>query len=111
GLKSPVLHAAHEMNEYQQESFINRIVNRFGGDVAGKHFAVWGASFKPGTDDLRNAPALRVMDALLKAGASVAVFDPVSSEPLHARYGDRIEIGKRMYDILEGADALIVCTE
>ena len=72
---------------------------------------MWGASFKPGTDDLRNAPALRVLDALLDAGAEVALFDPVAGPKVHEKYGDRVAVSQKMYDALEDADGLVISTE
>jgi UDPglucose 6-dehydrogenase len=98
-------------NEYQQDRFTRRILNHFGGNLSGRRIGMWGMSFKPGTDDLRNAPALRVAEALLAAGAAISAFDPVSGPGVKARFGDRIEIAKRMYDVAEGADALVICTE
>jgi UDPglucose 6-dehydrogenase len=111
GLPSPIIDGVSRTNEYQQERFTQRILDHFGGSLAGKRIAMWGMSFKPGTDDLRNAPALRVAETLLAAGAKVAAFDPVSGPGVKARFGDRIEIATRMYDATRGADALVICTE
>lgn len=108
---SPIIEGVARTNEYQQDRFTQRIIDHFGGNLSAKKIAIWGLSFKPGTDDLRNAPALRVADALLKAGAKISAFDPVAGPGVKARYGDRIDLAKRMYDATEGADALVVCTE
>jgi UDPglucose 6-dehydrogenase len=111
GLESPVLEGISKTNDYQQERFIKRIIASYNGKLKGKKLAIWGLSFKPGTDDLRCAPALRVIDELLAAGASVTAFDPVAGPGVQARYGDKVEIAKKMYDPISGADGLIICTE
>ncbi len=110
-LPAPIIEGIARTNDYQQDRFTERIVEHFGGKLAGRKIAMWGMSFKPGTDDLRNAPALRVAEALLKAGATIAAFDPVSGPGVSAKYGHRIEMVKRMYDATQGADALVICTE
>ena len=79
--------------------------------MTGKRFAMWGLSFKPGTDDLREAPSLVLIDKLVGAGAVVRGFDPVAMEECRRRIGDRIEYAENMYDALTDADALIVVTE
>lgn len=111
GLPAPIIEGIARTNEYQQTHFVQRILDHFGGKLKGKRIAMWGMSFKPGTDDLRMAPSLRVAEALITAGAHVAAFDPVSGPGVQAHFGDRIEIVKRMYDATEGADALVICTE
>lgn len=111
GLQSSILEGITKTNDYQQQLFINRILEHYGTDLKGTKLAMWGASFKPGTDDLRNAPALRILDALLAAGAEVALFDPVAGPKVKERYGDRVAVGGRMYDPLEDADGLIISTE
>ena len=110
GLESPVIEGTAKTNENQQNLFVRRIFDHY-GDVNGLKFAMWGASFKPGTDDLRNAPALRVLDALLDAGSTISMFDPISGPNLKARYGERIEVARTMYDGLDGADGIIISTE
>lgn len=111
GLESPVLEGISKTNDYQQERFIKRIIASYNGKLKGKKLAIWGLSFKPGTDDLRCAPALRVIDELLAAGASLTAFDPVAGPGVQARYGDKVEIAKKMYDPITGADGLVICTE
>jgi UDPglucose 6-dehydrogenase len=111
GVPSPLLDAVTEVNEAQCRRFINRILDYYGSDIAQKRMAVWGASFKPRTDDLRSGPALRVIDALLDAGATVCVYDPEASANLRRHYGDRIAIAPKNYAALEGADGLIIVTE
>lgn len=111
GLQSAVLEGISKTNDYQQELFAQRILSHYGDDLSGTKLAMWGASFKPGTDDLRNAPALRVLDALLEAGARVSLFDPAAGPKVKELYGDRIAVESKMYDVLTGADGLIICTE
>ena len=111
GLQAPVLEGISKTNEYQQDLFVRRILDHYGVDLSGVKLAMWGASFKPGTDDLRNAPALRVLDALLDAKAEVAIFDPVAGPKVGEMYGDRVTIGRKMYDVLQDADGLIISTE
>lgn len=111
GVPSPLLDAVTAVNEYQQVNFVRRILEYYGADISKKRLAVWGASFKPRTDDLRDGPALRVIDALLNAGASVVVYDPVADTALKRQYGDAITIATKNYAALEGADGLVICTE
>ncbi len=111
GLDVGMFRAIIEVNDRQLERFIQRIRDHFDGQLAGKRVAIWGTSFKPRTDDLRGAPALRIIDALLADGASVVAFDPVAGPKLRDIYGDRITVSAKNYDALEGADALVVATE
>lgn len=99
------------MNENQKSVLFRKITSHFGTDLTGKRFAMWGLSFKPGTDDLREAPSLVLIDKLVGAGAVVRGFDPVAMEECRRRIGDRIEYAENMYDALTDADALIVVTE
>lgn len=105
-----LLNSVHAVNQAQRHTFIRKVKAGF-GDVAGKHFAVWGIAFKPGTDDIREAPSLTIMDWLLSEGATVSAFDPVAHETAGPIYGDRITLAKTALDALDGADALIVSTE
>lgn len=111
GLPAPIIEGIARTNEYQQTRFVQRILDHFNAKMKGRRVAMWGMSFKPGTDDLRMAPSLRVAEALIAAGANVAAFDPVAGPGVKAHFGDRIEVVKRMYDATEGADALVICTE
>ena len=81
------------------------------GDLAGRTVAVWGLAFKPNTDDIREAPAITLIDRLLAAGANVAAYDPVARDNVRAVYGDKIRLTEKMYDALDGADALALVTE
>ena len=106
-----LLKAVERVNENQKSVLFRKVTSHFGKDLKGKHFAMWGLAFKPGTDDMREAPSLVLIDKLLEAGATVRAFDPVAVEECRRRIGDRIEYAENMYDALEGADALIVVTE
>jgi len=111
GQPSDLFEAVLEVNRRRQEQFLQRILDHYGADIAGKHVAVWGASFKPRTDDLRGGPALKLIDGLLAAGATVSVYDPVAGERLRERYQEAIQIVPKYYQALDGADGLIIVTE
>lgn len=83
----------------------------FNGDLTGKHFALWGLAFKPNTDDIREAPALYLIDALLEAGATVTAFDPEAMGNVRKLVGDKIRYAESQYAALSGADALLIATE
>ena len=106
-----LLKAVERVNENQKSVLFRKITSHFGPNLTGKRFAIWGLSFKPGTDDLREAPSLVLIDKLVGAGAVVRGFDPVAMEECKRRIGDRIEYADNMYDALTDADALIVVTE
>jgi len=90
---------------------ISGISPRFGGKLSGRHIAVWGLAFKPRTDDMRDAPAITVIESLLSAGARVQAFDPEAMEEARKIFGDRIQYTHRNYDALHGAAALLILTE
>jgi UDPglucose 6-dehydrogenase len=106
-----ILNAVMDVNEKQKLHLMPKINNYFDGDLAGKHFALWGLAFKPNTDDIREAPALYMIEALLAAGATVAAFDPEAMPNVKVLLGDTISFAENQYDALEGADALIIATE
>lgn len=106
-----VLAAVHAVNQQQRRSFIEKIINHYSGDLSGKHFAVWGLSFKPGTDDMREAPSLTIINALLEHGATVTAFDPVARETAELELQNRINYATKDLDALNNADALIICTD
>jgi UDPglucose 6-dehydrogenase len=83
----------------------------FKGNLKGKHFALWGLAFKPNTDDTREAPALSIIDSLLKEGATVCAFDPEGMKNVKRQIGEVIEYAGNQYDALKNADALIIATE
>jgi UDPglucose 6-dehydrogenase len=111
GVKPTILNAVDHVNNEQKKVLIEKIDAYFGGKLKGKRIAVWGLAFKPKTDDIREAPALVLIDHLLEKGASVVVFDPEAIENVKADYQDRIEYCKRAIDALDGADALAINTE
>jgi UDPglucose 6-dehydrogenase len=106
-----ILNAVEEVNENQKTYLVPKIRMHFGDDIRGKHFALWGLAFKPNTDDIREAPALYLIEALLEAGASITAFDPEAMDNVKQIMADRIQFSSTMYDALKGADALIIATE
>lgn len=106
-----VLTAVEEVNENQKEVLFNKVKNHFKGDLKGKKFALWGLSFKPKTDDMREAPSLVIIEKLLKEGASVVAYDPVAMHEAQRMIGDTISYSLDMYDSLNNADALLIVTE
>ncbi len=111
GYEMGVLKAVEEVNERQKHIISTKVMNYFDGDIKGKKFAMWGLSFKPQTDDMREAPALEIINDLVEAGAEIVVYDPVAMEETHRRIGDKITYAEDQYQALSGADALIVVTE
>lgn len=111
GLKPQVLEAVDEVNDHQKHVLFHKLDQHFQGELAGRKIAIWGLSFKPRTDDIREAPSLVLIEHLLKAGATVTVHDPVAIENVKAIYGDRLTYCAHHYDTLEGADALCILTE
>jgi UDPglucose 6-dehydrogenase len=106
-----ILNAVMEVNEHQKLHLLPKIKNYFKGDLKGKHFALWGLAFKPNTDDIREAPALYMIDALLSKGATVSAFDPEAMKNVKELLGDKITYAENQYDALQGADALLIATE
>jgi UDPglucose 6-dehydrogenase len=106
-----ILNAVMDVNEKQKLHLIPKVANHFNGDLKGKHFALWGLAFKPNTDDIREAPALYMIDALLNAGATVTAFDPEAMANVKQVVGDKIQYAESQYEALEGADALLIATE
>ena len=111
GLDPLMLNAVDEVNNRQKHLLWHKIREHFGDQLAGKHFAIWGAAFKPKTDDIREAPALTLIDHLLEAGAKVALHDPEAMDNVKQLYGERLVYGHTPMDVLEGADALAINTE
>jgi len=111
GYDFQILNAVMDVNKKQKLHLMPKINKYFNDDLAGKHFAFWGLAFKPNTDDIREAPALDMIDALLAAGATVSAFDPEAMPNVKALLGDKINFAENQYDALEGADALIIATE
>lgn len=111
GYPFPLLQSVMQVNEKQKTIIIPKILDFFGNNLKGRHFAIWGLAFKPDTDDIREAPALYVIDELLKAGATITSYDPEAMENVKERLGDKINYADDMYAALNGADALVICTE
>lgn len=106
-----ILNAVMQVNETQKTIIIPKVKRYFNQDLKGKHFALWGLAFKPDTDDIREAPALYLIDELLSAGASVTAFDPEGMNNVKQLLGDKISFAENQYDALSNADALIIATE
>lgn len=106
-----ILNAVTEVNKRQKVHLVNKIKLYYNNDLSGKHFAIWGLAFKPNTDDIREAPALEIINALLAEGATVAAFDPEAVNNVKGIVGDKITYAETQYDCLQNADALIIATE
>jgi UDPglucose 6-dehydrogenase len=108
-----VLRAVEGANDAQKRVLIDKIVRRFGADLAGRRFALWGLAFKPNTDDMREAPSRVVVDELLARGASVQAYDPVAMTEARRVFGERsgLRLADSAMDALQGADALVIVTE
>ncbi len=106
-----ILNAVEEVNEAQKEVLFNKVRTHFNNNLKGKTFALWGLSFKPKTDDMREAPSLVIIEKLLKAGASVVAYDPVAMHEAQRMLGDTISYTTDMYETLNNSDALLIVTE
>jgi len=106
-----LLDAVMEVNEKQKIILLPKIKQHFGGSLKGKHFALWGLAFKPDTDDIREAPALYMIEALVSEGATVTAYDPEAMENVKKQLGAKIRYADDQYKALEGADALLIATE
>ncbi len=111
GLELALMEAVDEVNRRQKHVLVRKVRQHFGESLKGKTLAVWGLAFKPKTDDIREAPALTLLDELLKDGAKCRVHDPEAMNNVRADYGDKLTYCDRPYDALNGADGLIVVTE
>ncbi|MCA8953170.1 MAG: UDP-glucose/GDP-mannose dehydrogenase family protein [Planctomycetes bacterium] len=111
GYELRILQSVEDVNEAQKHVLATKIKQHYNGDLAGKRFAMWGLSFKPETDDMREAPSLVICEQLLAAGATVCAYDPVSIPECQHMIGDRIDYAKDAYGALDGADALLLVTE
>lgn len=110
GAPQRLLEATESVNQNQKRVLTSRIREHF-GDISGRRFALWGLSFKPNTDDMREAPSLTLIDELTAQGATICAYDPEAMDVSQKLLGDKIEFAKRHYDACEGADALIIATE
>ncbi len=106
-----LLQAADDVNKKQRQVFINKILNKFGNDLSGKTFAVWGLAFKPKTNDMREAPAITIINALLERGAKVQAYDPKAVESAKEIFGNKITYSKLAYEALNDADCMLLLTE
>lgn len=106
-----ILDAVLKTNTQQRVIMVDKIERHFENDLKGKTLALWGLAFKPDTDDIREAPALYMIDLLLDAGVNIKVFDPEAMENVKKLYGDKLTYASNQYEALEGADALVICTE
>ncbi len=111
GVPAEILEAVESVNEVQKRTLLDRVVARFGEDLSGRAFAVWGLAFKPNTDDMREAPSLVTIAGLLERGAKVVAHDPEAGDEARRILGDSIELRDVNYDTLDGAEALIIHTE
>ena len=111
GYTMRVIEAVQQVNESQKSIVFNKLEKIFNKDLNGKIVTIWGLSFKPGTDDMREAPSLVVIDKLIRAGVKVKVYDPVAIDECKRRIGCVVEYSKDMYDAVIDADALLVLTE
>ena len=106
-----ILEAVEAVNERQKKVLFNKLKARFGAELKNKTIAVWGLAFKPNTDDMREAPSIVLIENLLAEGAKVKAYDPEAMKEAHKVFADRITYGKKVYEILDGADALVIVTE
>jgi UDPglucose 6-dehydrogenase len=106
-----ILNSVEEVNEDQKYVLVHKVNKHYKNDIKGKHFAIWGLSFKPKTDDMREAPSLVIIGELLKAGATVTAYDPVAIHETQKVLGNKINYAENELDALNGADALLVVTE
>lgn len=106
-----LLQAADDVNKKQRQVFINKILNKFGNDLSGKTFAVWGLAFKPKTNDMREAPAITIINALLERGAKVQAYDPKAVESAKEIFGNKITYSKSAYEALNDAECMLLLTE
>ncbi len=111
GYRFQIINSVMKVNERQKASLVDKIKAHYGEDLRGRHFALWGLSFKPDTDDIREAPALYMIEALTRAGATITAFDPEAMDNVRRILGDTVNYAPDEYAALMGADALIIATE
>ncbi len=110
GTEFSILKAVNKINQAQRENFINRVIKYF-GNLQDKTIAVWGLAFKPKTNDMREAPAITIIEALLEYGAKIKAYDPKAMDTAKNIFGDKIEYAKSSYDALKDADCMLLLTE
>ena len=106
-----ILKSVMQVNRIQKSVMVNKVSKYFGENLNGKTFALWGLAFKPNTDDIREAPALYIIDEMMEMGAKFRVYDPEAMANVKEIYGDRIHFCNDEYEALDGASALIIATE
>ena len=111
GIDSDLLKATHKVNVNQIKVFVNKILKHYNNDIKNKTFAVWGLAFKPRTNDMRESPAITIINMLLDKGAKIKAYDPKAMETAKVIFGDKIIYSSNSYEALENADALILITE
>nr|WP_320966021.1 UDP-glucose/GDP-mannose dehydrogenase family protein [Bacteroides intestinalis] len=111
GYDMEVLQAVESVNEKQKSILFNKLMKHFNGDIKGKTIAIWGLAFKPETDDMREAPALVLIDKIISVGASVKVYDPIAMPECKRRIGDKVVYCKDMYEAVINVDTLLLVTE
>jgi UDPglucose 6-dehydrogenase len=111
GVPLDVLGAVESANERQKRLLVRKIKGALGDDLKGRHIALWGLAFKAGTDDMREAPALTLIDALLDEGVTIRAHDPAALDHARILLGNRIDYAETNYEALVGADALVVVTD
>lgn len=111
GYDMRILQSVEDVNDDQKSVLFNKIMKHYNGNITGKRFAMWGLSFKPNTDDMREAPSLVLIDKLMEAGATVCAYDPVAMPEAKHMIGDKIDYATNEYDATVGADALLLVTE
>ncbi|NDV60297.1 UDP-glucose/GDP-mannose dehydrogenase family protein [Bacteroides sp. 519] len=111
GYSMKVLQAVEEVNESQKSILFDKLMKYFNGDISGKTIALWGLSFKPETDDMREAPSLVLIDKIVNAGGNVKAYDPIAMEETKRRIGNKIKYAQDIYDAVLDADALMLVTE
>ncbi len=111
GVSLDLLESVEIVNDRQKQKLLGKVKDALGGDISGKSVAVWGLAFKAETDDMRESPAIPLIEGLLEAGARVRAYDPVAEGNAERIFGERIDYGENEYDVLNGADALVIVTE
>ena len=111
GVEMNIIKSADEANKLQRQLFVNKIIAKFGENLTGRTFAVWGLAFKPKTDDMREAPAITIINDLLNRGAKVQAYDPKAMNSAKYHFQERITYAKSSYEALNNADALLLLTE
>ena len=111
GFNFEIIDSVMDVNHKQKLTLAEKVKKYFGEDLTGKKLTLWGLAFKPDTDDIREAPALYIIDELIEAGAEICAFDPEAMDNVKSLIGDKIEFSENQYDALKGADALLIATE